>query len=92
MTATDQARATDARPRAPSDLVVAAFVMTLSSAFGQTYFIGVFAPSLAPGLIGVLLDLGVRLESQYLAMVAYTLAAALWLTLLVPRLFRLAKA
>ncbi|MGX1307706.1 MFS family permease [Amorphus suaedae] len=32
------------RTRAPTTLVAAAFVMTLSSAFGQTYFIGLFAP------------------------------------------------
>jgi hypothetical protein len=47
---------------------------------------------LAPGLIGVLLDLGVRLEDQYLAMTAYVLAAALGLKLLAPRLHRLANA
>jgi len=32
------------RPRAPTNLVVAAFLMTMSSAFGQTYFIAIFAP------------------------------------------------
>ncbi|MGF1625105.1 MAG: MFS transporter [Alphaproteobacteria bacterium] len=38
------------RPRAPTDLVVAAFVMTMSSSFGQTYFIGIFAPWLKADL------------------------------------------
>ncbi len=52
----------------------------------------IFAAALAPGLIGTLLDLGVRLEHQYLAMAAYALAAALALKLLVPRLNRLAAA
>src|SRR5438477_9677130 len=32
------------RPRAPTGLVGGAFLMTLSSAFGQTYFIALFAP------------------------------------------------
>ncbi len=32
------------RPRAPTGLVVGAFLMTLSSCFGQTYFIAIFAP------------------------------------------------
>ncbi|MGF1608235.1 MAG: MFS transporter [Kiloniellales bacterium] len=52
----------------------------------------VFASALAPGLIGLLLDLGVALENQYVAMAAYTLVAALGLKLLVPRLHRLASA
>lgn len=34
------------RPRAPTGLVVAAFAMTFSSAFGQTYFIAVFGGEL----------------------------------------------
>lgn len=51
----------------------------------------VFASALAPGLLGVLLDLGLRLEDQFLAMAAYALAASLWLKLLVPRLHRLAQ-
>lgn len=49
------------------------------------------ATALAPGLIGILLDRGVYLESQYLAMAAYGLAAALCLALLGPRLDRLAE-
>ncbi len=59
-----------------------------SVAFGTQ----VFVSALAPGLIGILLDLGFRLEHQYLAMVAYAIAASLWLKLLVPRLHRLARA
>lgn len=39
-----------ARKRAPASLVIAAFVMTMSSSFGQTYFIGVFAPSIKGAL------------------------------------------
>ena len=50
----------------------------------------VFSTALAPGLMGILLDRGVTLEAQYLAMVAYGLAAALCLALLRPRLERLA--
>lgn len=38
------------RQRAPTNLVVAAFVMTFSATFGQTYFIGVFAPWLKSDL------------------------------------------
>ena len=56
------------------------------------FSIQVFVSALAPGLIGILLDLGVRLEHQYVAMVAYTILASLWLKLLVPRLHRLARA
>lgn len=51
----------------------------------------VLASALGPGLVGVLLDAGVRLEHQYLAMAAYALVAALWLKLLVPRLHRLTQ-
>jgi len=52
----------------------------------------VLASALAPGLVGVLLDAGVALESQYLAMTGYALASALWLKLLVPRLHSMAEA
>ena len=52
----------------------------------------VFISALAPGLVGILLDLGLRLEHQYVAMAAYAIAASLWLRLLVPRLHRLARA
>ncbi|MFP4004530.1 MAG: MFS transporter [Alphaproteobacteria bacterium] len=52
----------------------------------------VFASALAPGLIGALLDMGVRLEDQYVVMAVYALCAAFWLKLLVPRLHRLAEA
>lgn len=51
----------------------------------------VFASALAPGLVGVLLDVGVGLSAQYLAMVAYTLVCSLWLKALMPRLNRLAQ-
>lgn len=46
----------------------------------------VFATALAPGLIGVLLDAGVAMEAQHLAMAVYALAASLVLKLLQPRL------
>ncbi len=52
----------------------------------------VLSTALAPGVIGVLLDAGVPLESQLMAMAVYTLAAAAWLGLLTPRLRRLAAA
>jgi len=52
----------------------------------------VFASALAPGLIGVLVDAGVSLEHQYIAMAAYPLIAALCLAFLVPRLHRLVQA
>lgn len=52
----------------------------------------VFASALAPGLLGILLDLGVGLDLQLMAMVAYALVSALWLKLLVPRLHRLMTA
>ncbi len=51
----------------------------------------VIASALAPGLMGVLLDLGAPLALQYLAMVAYALAAAACLGVLMPRLRRLAR-
>ena len=50
--------------RAPSGLVVAAFVMMVSSSFGQTYFIAIFAPwlkdelGLTDGGFGSLYTLG----------------------------------
>jgi hypothetical protein len=69
------------RPRAPASLVVAAIPMTLSSAFGQAYFIAIFAPWLKRELD--LTDGGF-----------YTLASAcvlLWLMLVVPRLYRLTR-
>ena len=34
----------------PHGLVLAAFLMTMSSSFGQTYFIGIFAPQLKHAL------------------------------------------
>lgn len=34
------------RPPAPTGLVIGAMLMTMSSAFGQTYFIAIFAPQL----------------------------------------------
>lgn len=49
----------------------------------------VFATALAPGLMGLLLDLGIPLSSQCMGLAAYTLFAALVLTLLQPRLDRL---
>jgi MFS family permease len=51
----------------------------------------VLASALAPGLLGLLIDLGVRLEHQLLGMLGYTLLASLWLKLLVPRLYRLTQ-
>ena len=51
-------------PRAPSALVVAAFVMMVSSSFGQTYFIAIFAPwlkselGLTDGAFGSLYTVG----------------------------------
>lgn len=49
----------------------------------------VFASALSPGLIGLLLDAGVHLELQYLAMMTYALLSAFWLRLILPRLRRL---
>jgi hypothetical protein len=37
---------------------------------------GVFASALAPGMMGVALDLGVSIEAQLLAMAGFSLAAA----------------
>jgi MFS family permease len=50
----------------------------------------VFATALAPGLIGILVDAGVALQTQLLAMTIYCFAAALGVGLLMPRLHRLA--
>jgi MFS family permease len=52
----------------------------------------VFASALSPGLIGILLDAGVSLHGQFVAMGAYCLVAALWMGNLAPRLDRLAAA
>jgi MFS family permease len=52
----------------------------------------VLSTAVAPGLVGVLLDAGVQLESQLLAMGLYCGAAALWMLLLMPRLHRLVLA
>lgn len=52
----------------------------------------VFATAAAPGLVGVLLDAGVALEVQLSAMALYCFAATIWITLLMPRLHRLAMA
>jgi MFS family permease len=50
----------------------------------------VFASALAPGLIGILLDAGVALQTQLMAMAAYCFIAALGMRLLMPSLNRLA--
>jgi MFS family permease len=50
----------------------------------------VFASALSPALIGILIDAGVALETQLLAMAVYCLVAALWMASLLPRLHRLA--
>jgi len=52
----------------------------------------VFASALSPGLIGILLDAGVSLHGQFVAMGVYCLVAALWMGTLAPRLDRLAAA
>ncbi|MDJ0943179.1 MAG: MFS transporter [Kiloniellales bacterium] len=52
----------------------------------------VFATGLAPGLMGGLLDLGVGLEAQVLALALYTLAAAGFFLALAYRAPRLARA
>lgn len=52
----------------------------------------VVATAASPGLVGLLLDAGVPLDRQLLAMAAYCLAAAFWMLLLIPRLDRLAAA
>lgn len=50
----------------------------------------VFSTALAPALMGILLDAGVRLEAQYLTMAGYTLFSAVLLRALGPRLNRIA--
>ncbi len=55
-----------------------------------TIAVMVFATAVSPGLVGVLLDAGVGLEPQLIAMAAYCVAAALWMLALMPRLDRLA--
>ncbi|PRD43738.1 MFS transporter [Phyllobacterium phragmitis] len=50
----------------------------------------VFASALAPGLMGLLLDLDVSIETQYSGMVAYAVISAVCLWLLLPRLNRIA--
>lgn len=50
----------------------------------------VLGSALSPGLIGILLDTGVALETQLVAMAAYCFIAALWMSALMPRLHRLA--
>lgn len=50
----------------------------------------VFASALSPGLMGVLLDAGVALETQLLTMAAYCVVAVVWMGALVPRLDRIA--
>lgn len=50
----------------------------------------VFASALAPGLVGLLLDAGIGLESQFAVLVAYCLAASVWMWFLLPRLDRIA--
>jgi MFS family permease len=52
----------------------------------------VFASALSPALIGILLDAGVPLETQLLAMAVYCFVAALWMGSLQPQLNRLATA
>lgn len=48
----------------------------------------VSATAFSPGLIGVLLDVGVGLHRQLLAMTFYCFAAVVWMTVLLPRLNR----
>ncbi len=50
----------------------------------------VVASALAPGLMGVLLDAGIPLTSQFLAMLVYALLSSAWLSVMMPRLHRLA--
>jgi MFS family permease len=52
----------------------------------------VFASALSPGLIGILIDAGIGLETQLMVMGAYCFVAALWVAALVPRLNRLVLA
>jgi MFS family permease len=53
------------------------------------YAAQVVASALAPGLMGVLLDAGVDIEDQCLAMVVYAAASVVWLNVIGPRLYRL---
>jgi MFS family permease len=48
----------------------------------------VLASAVAPGHVGLLLDAGVSLESQFNTMFVYCIAAALWTALIQPRLKR----
>jgi MFS family permease len=50
----------------------------------------VLSTAVAPGLVGLLLDAGVALETQLIAMTAYCLGAAVWMLVLLPALNRLA--
>ncbi len=52
----------------------------------------VFGSALSPALTGILIDAGVALETQLLAMAIYSFATAGWMALLGPRLTRLATA
>ena len=51
----------------------------------------VFATALAPGLMGVLIDAGVPLETQFVAMAAYTLAVSGFFIFLQPMLRSIAE-
>lgn len=51
----------------------------------------VFAAALSPGLMGLLLDAGVTLTSQFWALAAYCFLAALWMACLIPALNRLVE-
>jgi MFS family permease len=51
--------------------------------------VGILFSALAPGLIGVLLDLGVDIERQCMAMVVYGFISALGMKLISPRLERM---
>lgn len=51
----------------------------------------VLASAIAPGLVGMLLDAGVSLESQLNTMFVYCVAAALWTLLIQTRLERLVR-
>lgn len=51
----------------------------------------VLATAIAPGVVGLLLDAGVSIETQLLVMGSYSLLAGLWTLLLIPRLNRLVE-
>ena len=53
------------------------------------YAAQVVASALGPGLIGMLLDAGVDIEVQCLAMVVYGAVSVVWLKLIGPRLYRM---